>query len=927
MTNNARILTVLAVLVAVVPATAQTGLRRQLLDNGGFEQGLTAWQPDPGHQLVQDPEQAHSGNNCLTGEVTKDSDARILKREVELRAGKLYEFTVWARATNRTKLVLWIETGGERQMVSAWQNVPAKWTAYSAPMSAPAGRVVLEIVAPSSHGAPAGQMWIDDVALFEYDLPASSEVSGGVGFNDCPAMVCTRDGSAWFAWVSFRDGKDTLQVARAAVKGDEVTPTGTWQVATGSDAYLLDPTLATDGEAVWLAYAAERSGNWDVYAARLRAAGPEAPVQVSRDPTVDVKPACAVQGGKVWVAWESNRDDAWRRIYLSRIEGGRPTEAQGISPRGCSSYAPSLAVVGGAPYVVWTSFRENNFDLYAYDGSAQRPGESRVTTAPTVDREPRVVTAGDGVWLAWDNANSTTYHVGAARAKRVQVARVTPAGLRSPLGLAGTVLGQTAELADLGLDAQGRLWVVARVPRGKNAGWDVLGWCYSGDEWSEKLRVASRKGLARRPQVGFAAGRVLVCYQGDDIPNAWPTVEAAATATSGVYVAALEPVSAPEPRSLALGPYEAPEEEFEAAALRVARGEDRPRHSISYQGQTLNLYFGDLHEHTDISVCNRTGDQTQDQSYQSIRDIGREDFAALTDHGYNFNDYLWDYTAKMARSNNDEGRFLTFLGEEWTSSFENYTDEHPYGYYGHRNLILEDPYYPRWFNSRDAKTPAEVWEVLRQEKVSFIHIPHQLADTGNVPTDWKYVDEEAQPVAEIFQTRGSYEYEGTPRQAKNATPKGWFLQDAWARGIVIGVIAAPDHGGGYGKAAVYAPELSRKAILEAIRARHTYGTTAAKILLEVRVNGRLMGEKIPAAGGKPVRVEVRASCPGEIARVEVCRNNQFIYAPEVTGKDCDITFVDNDPPAGPCYYYVRVIQKDEEIAWSSPVWLGEAGPI
>ena len=32
--------------------------------------------------------------------------------------------------------------------------------------------------------------------------------------------------------------------------------------------------------------------------------------------------------------------------------------------------------------------------------------------------------------------------------------------------------------------------------------------------------------------------------------------------------------------------------------------------------------------------------------------------------------------------------------------------------------------------------------------------------------------------------------------------------------------------------------------------------------------------------------------------------------------------IDREPLPGRSYYYVRVIQKDEEIAWSSPVWFG-----
>ena len=205
---------------------------------------------------------------------------------------------------------------------------------------------------------------------------------------------------------------------------------------------------------------------------------------------------------------------------------------------------------------------------------------------------------------------------------------------------------------------------------------------------------------------------------------------------------------------------------------------------------------------------------------------------------------------------------------------------------------------------------------------NFVHIPHQLADTGNVPTDWDFTDDTVQPIAEIFQCRGSYEYKGTPREANATTPQGYFLQDAWARGIVIGVIASPDHGGGTGKACVYAPDLSREAILDSLRARRCFGSTAAKIFLDVRVDGHFMGEKITKPAGVKVTVEVKTDCPADIDRIEVCRNNKFIHSKPGDGRQGRFTFVDQQPLPGRSYYYVRVQQKDGEIAWSSPVWFG-----
>jgi hypothetical protein len=136
------------------------------------------------------------------------------------------------------------------------------------------------------------------------------------------------------------------------------------------------------------------------------------------------------------------------------------------------------------------------------------------------------------------------------------------------------------------------------------------------------------------------------------------------------------------------------------------------------------------------------------------------------------------------------------------------------------------------------------------------------------------------------------------------------------------VVASPDHRGGAGKAAVYAPELSSKAVLQALRQRRTYGTTGPKIFLDVRVNGHFMGEAGDPPGGKPVEISVRADCPAPIRAVEIARNNVFIFRAEVKGKRCRLTFTDDDPPEGSVNYYVRVTQRDGEMAWSSPVFLG-----
>jgi hypothetical protein len=67
-------------------------------------------------------------------------------------------------------------------------------------------------------------------------------------------------------------------------------------------------------------------------------------------------------------------------------------------------------------------------------------------------------------------------------------------------------------------------------------------------------------------------------------------------------------------------------------------------------------------------------------------------------------------------------------------------------------------------------------------------------------------------------------------------------------------------------------------------------------------------------------VKIHAAGPTDIDRVEVCCNNRFLYVNRPQSTQCDLSFVDLHPPAQRSYYYVRVVLKDEEMAWSSPVW-------
>lgn len=782
---------------------------------------------------------------------------------------------------------------------------------------------------PLAQPSDAGPVDAGPRAPSPMPTPWITAVQPNEGFDDEPALALTGSGDVFVGWISYRDGADSLEIARYSHEGDRFLARGRWTALGGEDTYLLGLRAVSADSGVYFVFSQEVDGNWDVFALRADAAGPAAPVRVASGPETQIKPAAAWLDGALHVAWEANPGSE-RQVYLVSLRGDTVPEAERVSAESASNYGPSVAVdSSGQVSVAWHSYRDHNYDVFLRQRAASGEWQAtrRLTTAPGIDRHPQLLSRGDDLWILYEHARMERYFVGRTDERHLVAARIAPRGLESPPDYwdMSPLARNRAEAGTAVFDAQGRLWVAYQQPREPRGGWAVRVVGYTGESWVGPRGLSQRRSMDRPAPMALHGDRLLLAFQADTFSDTWSQSDPELTsgARSQILLASVDTGQAPPAASsLGLAPLAEPESAFEPAALHESFGEHAETPSIEYNGETLYLLFGELHEHSDISICNRCGDQSLDENYQCRRDLNRLDFVAMTDHGYNIVPHLWNYSAKQVRANYDPGRLVTFLGEEWTSSFEDYDEERPWGYYGHRNLIFADPYFPKWWTAYNGDSPADLWRELRAMRADFVQIPHQLADSGNVPVDWNYVDEEAQPVAEIFQTRGSYEHLDAPRHARTATGvRGNYLQDAWARGVRIGVIASPDHGGGLGKAAVWAREKSRSAILEAIRARRTFGTTAARIRMDFRVNGHLMGEAIPSGEG-PVSVVAEVEAAGPLAKVEICRNNEFIYATSPEGLRASIDFVDRDPAEGNSYYYLRVTQADGEIAWSSPVWLG-----
>jgi hypothetical protein len=117
----------------------------------------------------------------------------------------------------------------------------------------------------------------------------------------------------------------------------------------------------------------------------------------------------------------------------------------------------------------------------------------------------------------------------------------------------------------------------------------------------------------------------------------------------------------------------------------------------------------------------------------------------------------------------------------------------------------------------------------------------------------------------------------------------WFGQRYLEQGHEVGFIAASDdhlsHPGyaagnnnlGFrsGLAAVVAPERTRDAVFDAMKARRTYATTGERIILDYDVSGGSFGERI--ADTPTRRVKLRAIGTAPIREITVVKNGQDVF--------------------------------------------------
>ena len=271
------------------------------------------------------------------------------------------------------------------------------------------------------------------------------------------------------------------------------------------------------------------------------------------------------------------------------------------------------------------------------------------------------------------------------------------------------------------------------------------------------------------------------------------------------------------------------------------------------------IYWGETHSHAGLAE----GQGSIDGAYRHARNDARLDFYGMSDHDTAMDDFEWKNVREAVSRYNEPGRFVAFLGYEWTV-------QRRFG--GHHNVFYRRPFEQR-VGAQEAPNLAALYQGLREryDPNDILIIPH-----AHQPGDWRNSDTDMETLVEIMSMHGTFE---------------WFGNYYLRNGHQVGFVAASDdhrtHPGYTGTrargmtqfgglAAALASEKTGDAIFDALKQRRVYAaTTAARIIVDLELNGRQMGQRIEFSENRRLRARVMGTAP--ISEVAVVKNGDEVY--------------------------------------------------
>ena len=342
-----------------------------------------------------------------------------------------------------------------------------------------------------------------------------------------------------------------------------------------------------------------------------------------------------------------------------------------------------------------------------------------------------------------------------------------------------------------------------------------------------------------------------------------------------------------------------------------------------------NLYFGQLHAHTNIS----DGAGSVTEAFQHASQVDNLDFLAVTDHSNSFDN--------ESDSQVDLGADLTNVSDEWKQGHEAaaaVTGEDFVGLYGfemtwsdgfgHINTFNTPGFESRSnseFGNKSGSTEGyqNYYGKLVEVGSSLSQFNHPGTTFGDFQ-DFAFYDPQVDQRITLIEVGngegaiGSSGYFPSYEYYTRALDKGWHVAPTNNQ---------DNHKGNWGdsntaRSVVLASDLTEEGIYDAIRNYRVYATEDNDLSILYDLNGNAMGSILSKQDA--VEITAQISDPTDTAdmKVEVIVNGGLVLDSQtLSGGSDTVTFhFDSNEYS---YYYLRITQADQNIAVTAPVWTGE----
>ena len=335
-----------------------------------------------------------------------------------------------------------------------------------------------------------------------------------------------------------------------------------------------------------------------------------------------------------------------------------------------------------------------------------------------------------------------------------------------------------------------------------------------------------------------------------------------------------------------------------------------------------NLYFGQLHAHTDIS----NGAGSVEEAFQYASQVDGLDFFAVTDHSDSFDnadmgaidadgaDISADWAAgKQAAASVTGEDFVGLFGFEMT-----WPEDKQLGHISTFNT-------PGW-QTRDQADFENVPTALENYYKALTSVPGSVSQFNHPDTvhgDFERFD------------HYSPQYDAAVSLLEVAGEDGVVDCEYYDRALDEGWHVAPtnnqnNHNGQWGDASdartvVLAKDLTEESLYAAMKDRRVYATQDSDLAIYNELNGTVMGSILPKSEKAEITVFLSDPTDEAIGSVEVVTDGGAVLVSEYVETPSQV--LELSASSGHSYYYLRITQPDGDVAVTAPVWMDGYGDI